>query len=90
MLSVVGAFLAVVDRRVPAASWRGETIAAATPLLFGVKKNDEEETSAFATFLEKPGSLIVAPILFIFALDLLANIAVITKKLIEYLVAQAI
>jgi hypothetical protein len=65
-------------------------------LLFGTKKDNVEEkkkkttkSSAsvpawFESFQEKPGTLIVLPFLLIFGLDLVANIAAITRRTLEY------
>lgn len=54
-------------------------------------KNDTEQKDSFSanlfdlnTFKEKPGTLLIAPFVVLVALDLLANIAVITKRSIEY------
>jgi hypothetical protein len=54
------------------------------------KNNADEETEkklsdVFDTFNKSPGTLIALPFLIIFGLDLLLNIAVITKRSFEYI-----
>jgi len=53
--------------------------------------DDSDPSSASATsfwksFKEKPGNLIVFPFIALFGIDLILNIAVITKRTIEYFV----
>jgi hypothetical protein len=55
----------------------------------GVEEEEEKKpksaaASWFDTFQEKPGTLIVLPFLLLFGLDLVANIAAITRRSIEY------
>jgi hypothetical protein len=50
------------------------------------KKKKAKSAAAvwFESFQEKPGTLIVFPFLLIFGLDLVANIAAITRRSLEY------
>jgi hypothetical protein len=59
-------------------------------VIFPAKKtrwDDEEEQGAtsgpFRAFQTSPGAILIAPLVLLFGLDLLANIAVLTKRTIE-------
>lgn len=51
------------------------------------KNTNEKESSSSSlldTFKDKPGTLLIAPFVVLVGLDLLANIAVLTKRSLEY------
>lgn len=50
-----------------------------------MSNGDGNTESSLNAFLKKPANLIVAPFVLLFGLDLLANIAVVTKRSIEVL-----
>ena len=47
--------------------------------------DDESKSSAFDTFRNSPGALVLAPFLLLFGFDIILNIAVITKRSLEVL-----
>ena len=49
------------------------------------QSTDDTTRGLLSTFRERPGTLLVAPFVVIVALDLLANIAVLTKRSLEVL-----
>jgi hypothetical protein len=93
----VGAFLSPpsscsVDRRASVSKFQwGDEWSETTALLeMKNKNNSDEETErklsdVFDTLKKSPGTLIALPFLIIFGLDLLLNIAVITKRSLEYI-----
>lgn len=79
-----------VVRKIPHGDWQGKGRRSSTMavVLFGMKNKpentkEEGQASIFDTFKKSPGTLIVAPFVLIIGLDLLANIAVVTKRSIE-------
>jgi hypothetical protein len=60
--------------------------------LAGMTKKSEEakKSSVFETLRKKPATLVLFPFVFIFGADLLLNLAVLTKRTLEYfLLGQA-
>ena len=58
-------------------------------ILYSKRKLDDDTDHSsggiFDTFQKSPGTLLLAPFLFLFGLDIIANIAVITKRSLEVL-----
>lgn len=48
------------------------------------KESDEGESSWIEIVKSKPGTLIIAPVVALFFLDIVANILVVTKRTVEY------
>ena len=48
------------------------------------KDNNEDENKMFGIFKKSPGTLIIAPFVFLFGLDLILNILAITRRSLEF------